>query len=142
MSSIIPIPKKRPRPDFSLNIINIVFLLLLFYLTTGSMVKQNELAADVPVTSALPLEKLPRPLLLVTLRGELFIDGRQLRPDEVAAAAREAFEKQKGAAFLNVLADRSMPASAFLEVMATAGASGLPLRIVTLRGHPGQEAAD
>jgi biopolymer transport protein ExbD len=139
--SIIPVPRKRPRPDFSLNIINIVFLLLLFYLTTGSMVKQNELETDVPVTSALPLEKLPRPLLLVTVRGELFVDGRPVKRDEVAAAARDAFSKQKGAAFLNVLADRSMPASTFLEVMASVGASGLPLRIVTLRRPLEEEPA-
>lgn len=131
--SIIPAPPRRPRPDFSLNIINVVFLLLLFYLVTGSLVKQSEMEADVPVTADLPLERLPRPLLLVTAGGDLFMNGRPVSPGDLTEAAREAFAGGGEGTFLNVLADRSMPAAAFLDIMVRAGASGAPLRIVTMR---------
>ena len=139
--SIIPVQRRRPKPDFSLTIINIVFLLLLFYLATGSLVKQSELEADVPVTADLPLERLPRPILLVTAGSELLLDGRPVSRPELAEAARAAVQAQN-VTFLNVLADRTMPASAFLDVLAGAGASGVPLRIVTLRRPLAPAAGD
>ncbi|MBL8583256.1 MAG: biopolymer transporter ExbD [Rhizobiaceae bacterium] len=131
--SIIPAQPRRPRPDFTLNIINVVFLLLLFYLVTGSLAKQAEIEADVPVTANLPLERLPRPLLLVTAAGELFIDGQPVSRANLDAAVREVLARHEDGAFLNILADRSMPASLFLDIVARAGAGGAPLRLVTLR---------
>src|SRR5690606_36275072 len=60
--SLLPPPRRRRKPDFSLTTVNIVFLLLLFYLATGSLIKKSELETDIPVTEELPLERLPRPL--------------------------------------------------------------------------------
>ncbi len=47
---IIPAPPPRRKPDFTLTMINIVFLLLLFFLTTGSLTNRNEAQADIPFT--------------------------------------------------------------------------------------------
>ena len=55
--TLIPKPPRRARPDFSLTTVNIVFLLLLFYLATGTLVTRNELEADIPITKDLPLER-------------------------------------------------------------------------------------
>jgi len=138
--SIIPVQPRRPTPDFTLNIINIVFLLLLFYLVTGSLAKQVEMEADVPVTADPPLERLPRPLLMATASGNLYIDGQPVALADVSEAARKAFAGRQEAGFLNILADRSMPAGTFLDILARAGTSGAPLRIVTMRKR--LEAAD
>jgi biopolymer transport protein ExbD len=120
---------KRPKPDFSLTIINVVFLLLLFYLTTGSLIKQNELAANVPLTSDIPLERLPRPLLLITGDRSLFIDGTPVASADLPDAARQATANGKP---LNILADRSMSGRIFLGVVAQLEAAGIATRIVTL----------
>jgi len=138
--SYIPDPRRRTKPDFSLTIVNIVFLLLLFYLATGAIVSQSEIEADVPVTVDLPLESLPRPLLLIAADG-LFLDGRAVSRGDLTAAIRTALESRPEAAFLNVLAERSMPATKFLDIVAEAGRAGVPIRIVTLRHRPPSQAA-
>lgn len=129
--TLIPKPPRRARPDFSLTTVNIVFLLLLFYLATGTLITRNELEADIPITKDLPLERLPRPLLLIG-DGALFLDGRAIPAGEAAAAARAALEAQPKARFLNVLAERTMPAGAFLSIVARIQAEGVPVRVVTL----------
>lgn len=128
--SYLPSRPRRPRHDFSLTVVNIVFLLLLFYLATGSLIKRNELETDVPVTLDLPLERLPRPLLLIAADRSLSLDGAPLTMDELPTMAREAASP---GGFLNVLADRSMAGREFLEVLARVDAAGVPVRIVTMR---------
>jgi len=128
--SYIAAKPKRHRPDFALTIINIVFLLLLFYLTTGSLIKQNELAADIPFTRDMPLEKLPRPLLLAAADGGLFLDGRPVAMDELRAAVPMAVGERP---YLNILAERTMTADRLLTILAEVQAAGAPARLVTLR---------
>lgn len=137
--SLLSKPKPRRKPDFSLMMANIVFLLLLFYLATGSLIKKNELETDIPVTEDLPLERLPRPLLLVTERG-LSLDGVAVSPGEAAANAKRALADQHGAGFLNVLAERHLPAAKFLDIMADIQAAGVPVRVVTLHQRPQDSA--
>lgn len=127
--SIFSRPRRRSRPDFSIAVINIVFLLLLFYLATGSLMKPAEMTADTPVTHDLPLELLPRPLLLVSADRSLFLDGVPVGFAELAEAVRAATAE---AGVLNVLADRAMPAREFLDVLARLDAGGVAMRIVTL----------
>lgn len=130
----IPRLRRRTRPDFSLAVVNIIFLLLLFYLATGSLIKPSELETEAPVTRDLPLELLPRPLLLVAADGSLRLDGVPVTQGALAETAR-----QSGAelAVLNVLADRAMAGRDFLDVLARLDTGGVPLRIVTLRERAG-----
>lgn len=128
--SYIPARPKRTRPDFSLTIINIVFLLLLFYLATGSLIKQNELTADIPFTRDMPLERLPRPLLLAAADGSLFLDGKPISLGDLREAAPRAVGDRP---YLNVLAERTLAADSLLAILAEAQAAGVPARLVTLR---------
>jgi len=129
----IPRFRKRTRPDFSLAVVNIIFLLLLFYLATGSLIKPSELATEAPVTRDLPLELLPRPLLLVAADGSLRLDGVPVTQGALAETARRSGTEL---AVLNVLADRAMAGRDFLDVLARLETGGVPLRIVTLRARP------
>jgi biopolymer transport protein ExbD len=135
--SYIREPRRRPKPDFSLTIVNIVFLLLLFYLTAGTLVSQSEFEAAAPVTADLPLDRLPRPLLVVGTNG-LFIDGRAIGRKALAAAVDEAMDAKAG--FLNVLAEKDMPAGEFLDIVGEAGLADIPIRIVTLRDRGPNQA--
>lgn len=132
----IPRPRKRPKPDFSLAVINIVFLLLLFYLVTGSLMRPEEMQADAPVTSELKPDLLPRPLLVVAADGTLLLDGVSVDRAALGVAAQGAVGE---GGVLNVLADRSMAGRAFLELLAQLDAGGVPLRIVSLRSDTGRE---
>ncbi|PZO80855.1 MAG: biopolymer transporter ExbD [Mesorhizobium amorphae] len=128
----LPPPRKRFRHDFSLTIINVVFLLLLFYLATGSLIKGVELGTNAPLTADLPLDRLPRPLLLLAADGSLFLDGAALAPADFMTAARRASE---GAPFLNVLAERSGAGTEFLRLLAQLDQGGIRTRIVSLHSE-------
>lgn len=132
--TIIPAPKQRRQHDFTLTMINIVFLLLLFFLTTGSLTNRNEAQSAVPVTRDLPLKRLPRPLLLLQLDGSLFLDGRAVaRGDLVAAAKAAVAASGRADTPLNVLAQPDMPSAPFLAATETLRSAGIPVRIVTVR---------
>lgn len=133
--TIIPAPVQRRHHDFTLTMINIVFLLLLFFLTTGSLANRNEAQSAAPETSSLPLERLPRPLLLLQPDGSLFLDGSLISGARLPEAAKAALEAGGGAgvAALNILAQRDMPASSLLDVTDLLRASGVSVRIVTIR---------
>ncbi|WP_353646408.1 biopolymer transporter ExbD [Mesorhizobium sp. WSM2239] len=128
----IPSRPKRRRPDFSLAVINIVFLLLLFYLATGRLITQGELMTDVPLTQHLPLDHLPRPLLLVTADGSLFLDGAPVSMDALPGAARKAADNSQ---FLNILAERTVQADKFVDILARINTANVPVRIVTLHAQ-------
>ena len=86
--TIIPAPPQRRKPDFTLTMINIVFLLLLFFLTTGSLTNRNEAQADIPFTTDLPLESMYR-----AARAARIYDG----PDEVhkVTVARQVLKRYR-----------------------------------------------
>jgi biopolymer transport protein ExbD len=114
--------------------INIVFLLLLFFLTTGSLTNRNEAQSTIPVTRNLPLERLPRPLLLIEADESLFLDGQPVSQAEVGLVAKRALQAiGRDDATLSLLAQRDMPAGPLLNLVELLRADGLPLQLVTLR---------
>lgn len=128
-----PPARTRPRLDFALSTINLVFLLLLFYLVTGSLVQPEEIDADAPLTRDLPLDRLPRPLLLVAASG-LFLDGNPVAPATLIESARRAVAASPRSPFLNILAERSVSAAGLLDIVGDIQAQGIEIRLVTLHG--------
>lgn len=126
---------ERPRPGFSLATINIVFLLLLFFLVAGSIVQPGEAEIDAPLSERLPLEYLPRPLLVLDETGALRLDGTPVAAADVATEATRALAASDGV-YLNILAERELPAQALLDLVDLLSASGIPSRIVTIRERP------
>jgi len=131
---MIPVPKARRKPDFSLATINIVFLLLLFFLSVGTIVDSQELGVEAPETSELPLDRLPRPLLLIDLDGNLSLDGEALNSETLLSVAKAAGTDKAGAArAINILAAAELPGRDLVNVVAKLSAEGLQTKLVTLR---------
>jgi biopolymer transport protein ExbD len=128
--SIFPPARPRQRGDYILPMINIVFLLLLFFLTAGSLANRNEAESGVPITATLPLERLPRPLLLVQADGSVELDGRPVARDDVVGEFQTA---AAGTLPVSVLADPAMPAAVLLALVDTLRGAGMEVRLVTLR---------
>ena len=126
--------RSRPGPqlDFSLPAINVILLLLFFFIVSGTVTARNETEIAPPVTEDLPLDRLPRPLLLLAPDGSFWLDGSTIAPGDLleAAASRRAMAKRDVP--INLLAAQDMNAAPFLDVMATLRAAGMPVRIVTL----------
>ena len=137
---MFPPPQPRWRGDFILPMINIVFLLLLFFLTAGSLANRNEAQSAIPITATLPLERLPRPLLLVQSDGSLELDGRPATRDEVVRSLRNGATGES-ALSVSVLADPDMPATTLLTLVDALRADGVGIRLVTLRRGAAQAGA-
>jgi len=128
MTPLLPRPAPRFRPDFSLATVNIVLLLLLYFLVAGDPAAETERAIVPPSTRNLPLEGLPRPLLVARPGGALELDGVAVTlpavMDRIAAGTLPR---------VHLLVSREHPARALLDLAARLAGAGAELRLVTLR---------
>lgn len=125
-------PATRASMDFSLPAINIILLLLFFFIVAGTVAAREEARTAPPVTADLPLERLPRPLLLLADDGSLWLDGATLARAELVDAARARSTAGGRERPVNVLAPEWMAASTFLDIVGDLRGAGLSVRIVTL----------
>lgn len=89
-------PRRLPEePNVNLiSLVDVVLLLVIFFVLTTSFVRQSQLAIHLPeAASAAPADATTQPSLeiTVTARGGFFVNGRALvdnRPETLAAAIR------------------------------------------------------
>jgi len=126
--------KTAPTADFSLAIINVVFLLLFFFILTGSVVQRSEMEVRAPFTKNLPLERLPRPLIVISKKSELFLNGVPITEDQLNLTISQSNGKPDAKfSKINILADGKLSAKSFLKIVDWLKKSGIPVRIVTVR---------
>ena len=123
--------KPRERMEFALPTINVIFLLMLYFLIAGTIVQNDELSVTPPVTTEAPTDRLPRPLLVVNEAGGLLLNGEPLTREELMVAAAEAVMRSQEQT-LNVLAPAAMAAGPFLELINAFAASNIPVRVVMI----------
>jgi biopolymer transport protein ExbD len=119
--------------DFSLTTVNIVLLLIFFFLVSGSMIETEELSVDLAQTSELPLDRLPRPLLLMDIDDKLRLNGDPTTPDALMADLTPLLNPD--APRLHILADRDVPAGSLVSLIQRADLHGIEIKLVTLRQH-------
>ncbi len=132
IASRLEAQRHRRRPDFGLAQVNIVLLLVLFFLVVGTIVENDELAVDLAETSELPLERLPRPLLLIDANGAWSLDGAPMAEAAVVEALKAPPpDGQPNAVY--ILAPRDMAADRLLRAMQLLLPSGRTVKLVTLK---------
>lgn len=137
-SLLAPRIRRRERMEFALPTINVIFLLMLYFLIAGTIVQKDELSVAPPVTTEDALDRLPRPLLVISDADTFTLDGDALpRADLVAAAAAAIASPLAESPQLNVLAPADMAAIPFLELLELLGAGGIPVRLVTVEAEAG-----
>lgn len=74
--------KSRPSEELDVNItplIDVVFLLLIFFMITTTFQKETELQINLPEANADEAQSKDRPLeIVVDVRGRFFVDGKEL----------------------------------------------------------------
>lgn len=133
MSLRLPARRRVSQIDVSLAIVNIVLLLIFFFVVSG---QEYADMGDVNLseTSVLPLERLPKPLLVIDRAGEWSLDGEPITPELLPIALQE----QGGAGDLFLVLDRAAPASQLIAALNRPELEPFRLRLVTLRQGPVQ----
>ncbi len=111
--------------DFSLAIVNIVLLLILFFLATGQLMNAPTQVVDLSNTSLLEIENLPSPTLIIEPDGGLILNGHQVAPELLETALA-------GQVNLFVLIEGSAPAFDLLDVLAHPALANLEVKLVTV----------
>ena len=125
----LPRPRKRVQLDISYSVVNIVLLMIFFFLATGRLVNPVRHDISLAETSELPLESLPSPILVVTANGGWQLDGQDVAPELLPAALNSLPQPL----ILHVLINRDAPASALMAVINRPELQTVPMRLVTLR---------
>ena len=120
----------RKLPDFGLAQVNIVMLLVLFFLVVGTIVETSEQAVKLPETTDLPLDRLPRPLLLIDGSDTWQLDGEAMTPLETVT---HLIENPENLRQVNLLVAQDLPADALFDVLRRLEDTGLGVALVTIK---------
>ncbi|CUH78138.1 Biopolymer transport protein ExbD/TolR [Tritonibacter multivorans] len=117
--------RDRTQIDSSLAMVNIVLLLIFFFIASGTILASRDVAVALPETAKLSLEQLPSPLLEIGADGSMVLDGAQIPVGSLAAATVDT-------PVLHVLADRDTRAITLLETLEAERLIAVELRLVTV----------
>src|SRR6056297_4358375 len=126
MRRILPSQERHIQLDVSLAIVNIVLLLIFFFLATGSLMNAPTYGVDLSETEELPIEILPKPILILGRAGQMSLDGLPIESDALAAAI-------EGAPLLHVLTDRVAPAQELVDLLTRPYLAETEVKLVTIR---------
>ena len=130
MSVTLPPRRKGAQVDISLAIVNIVLLLIFFFVLTGQIAADDRIEGlELAQTTDLPLDQLPRPILIIGPEGQWYLDGQEVAPD-LLSVALDAMEQP---VTLNLLLDRAAPAATLGGLLAHPALRDRDLRLVTLK---------
>ncbi len=130
-----PLPTRSP-VEASLALINVVFLLLLFFVVAGTIVYQHDRSIVPPTSILLNPGKAPADAIYIDAEGTLTFRTKEQVPAEIARAVLAAEEAGGGAVArtMQVVADRRLKARTLLAIVKDLKAEGLQsLSIVTIR---------
>lgn len=115
-----------PEEDGNLNmtaLVDVVFLLLLFFMVTSSLRDETSLAVNLPESSAEAVVAESEPLtVVINLEGDYYINGKRL-PDAAVELLMNALREAAGETpepLLNIHADRQVAYEKVVRVMEAA----------------------
>lgn len=127
---ILPAQPERLKPDISLFIVNIVLLLILFFLATGQIMNGAPVDKRLALTQDLPLDLLPQPLLEVSAAGDLGLNGDVVTLTDLGPLL-------DGETELFVLIEGDVGASVLVDVLAAPDLADLNVELVTIATRSG-----
>ncbi|ESR23885.1 ExbD/TolR family protein [Lutibaculum baratangense] len=128
-------PARRLSDEGVVPLINVVFLLLIFFLIAGTMTPPSPVELDPVTTRESPAARSPAAVLFVSGDGRMAYRARPVTVSELSGIVRADDERDRGQP-LSVMLDRELPSrelALILDALARGGVSNL--RLVTLRGR-------
>ncbi len=126
---LLPAGQARVKPDIALAIVNVVLLLIMFFLATGALFNRSAPSSiSLSETRDLAVTQLPQPLLEKRPDGGLYLDDAPVAPEDLAGALA-------GLGDIYVLIDRTAPAFELTKLLSEPGLSGHRLVLVTVHSR-------
>jgi len=97
-------------------LIDLVFLLLIFFMVTTSFVRETGVAVERPTASTAVSSKNSNILVAVTAKGEVFFDGQRVDVRTVRSHIARALAETPGSEVI-VVADKQSQAGVIVQVM-------------------------
>ncbi|MCK5932302.1 MAG: biopolymer transporter ExbD [Fulvimarina manganoxydans] len=137
-------PEKRRGQDPTIALINIVFLMLIFFLLAGTIASRGDGDIEMIRTSEAENSRPPAGPIGITAEGEIHYGGETVSEAALLTALREtraaptaepeeADEASAGEP-VSIVADRALPARDLIAFLRTLREAGLSARIVTRSG--------
>ncbi|WP_349361098.1 biopolymer transporter ExbD [Stappia sp.] len=132
-----PLLRRKPASDSTIPLINIVFLMLIFFLFAGSISRDD--ARDIVAPESIAEDEAVRATgaLVIAEDGSLTHNGAVTDLDAYLLALAEARAAEDAPSPVRVAADRALPAARLKEVLARLGATGIgDVVLITQRAAP------
>ncbi len=97
-------------------LIDMVFILLIFFMVTATFVKDMDLEINRPKASSSTLSSSKAIRVYIDASGDTFLDGQPIRTWVIQSRLRELLE-QNGDGSVLVVTDASVPAEKLVEVV-------------------------
>lgn len=107
------------------SLVDILFLLLIFFVVTSTFVEHPNIKLDLPSASHAETSKFEGLNLTITREGRLFLGRQPIGISELEAVLRSKVAAVGGDAVLVLRADREVPYGIVVAVMDVARGSGL-----------------
>ncbi|WP_221798679.1 ExbD/TolR family protein [Oceanobacter mangrovi] len=131
--------KRQNREEVSVNLtplIDIVFLLLIFFMVSTTFTQESHLSIDLPEASAEPSQAPSKAIeIVISSAGEYQVDGQALLNQQVDTLKRALLKILDGreTAPVVITADTNTPHGAVVKAMDAAGQLGLINLSITTR---------
>lgn len=126
-------PRRRSDDDRILPLINIVFLLLIFFMLTGRLVSADPFQVSPPTSTSGKMGETPHLVLLIGAKGKLAVDGAIIEASMLEEAVRARLEVEP-ATQVRIKADGQTDTAqvvGIMEVLRDAGVQQLQLLTVS-----------
>ena len=126
-------PPKKPREENLVPLINVVFLMLIFFLVAGSL-RDFQARGIKPVEiHQARLSDKPRQPLLMNAQGQISINNQLVEADQLVTVLQKAAANSPDK-IIFIVADKRLAASTFTDVLQAAAKAGVKdVRLVTQR---------
>lgn len=131
---ILPGQTPKTKLDAALAIVNIVLLLIFFFLATGSIMNSPDYGVALSETTELPIDMLPQPILIVGTDGDLSLNGQPIASEDLAL---ELIDDP----VLHLMMEKDASALELLDILAREDLFATEIRLVTVHAKTGEEGS-
>jgi biopolymer transport protein ExbD len=104
--------------------VDVLFLVLLFFLITSSFIEQPNIKLELPSAKYASSSKLDELVLIISRDGEFFFQNEPVERKDLVSVLKNAFSKQDDKTLV-LRADKHTPYGVVIDVMDAAKGAGL-----------------